>query len=82
MMSVMVSVCSHTVLALFLFVLFSCTDIDDALHCRKLPSGNYELGVHIADVSSSLGSLGIGAGSRPLMRCGDANMVAADIVCL
>lgn len=29
----------------------SCTDIDDALHCRKLPNGNYELGVHIADVS-------------------------------
>jgi exosome complex exonuclease DIS3/RRP44 len=29
----------------------SCTDIDDALHCRKLPNGNWELGVHIADVS-------------------------------
>ncbi|XP_037568995.1 exosome complex exonuclease RRP44-like [Dermacentor silvarum] len=28
-----------------------CTDIDDALHCRELPSGNYEVGVHIADVS-------------------------------
>ncbi|KAK3871019.1 hypothetical protein Pcinc_023815 [Petrolisthes cinctipes] len=28
-----------------------CTDIDDALHCRKLPNGNYEVGVHIADVS-------------------------------
>lgn len=28
-----------------------CTDIDDALHCFKLPNGNYEAGVHIADVS-------------------------------
>lgn len=28
-----------------------CTDIDDALHCRRLPNGNYECGVHIADVS-------------------------------
>jgi exosome complex exonuclease DIS3/RRP44 len=28
-----------------------CTDIDDALHCRLLPNGNYEAGVHIADVT-------------------------------
>ena len=28
-----------------------CTDIDDALHCRELESGDYEVGVHIADVS-------------------------------
>ena len=28
-----------------------CTDIDDALHCIQLPNGNYEVGVHIADVS-------------------------------
>ncbi|KAL8189938.1 UNVERIFIED_CONTAM: exosome catalytic subunit dis3 [Gekko kuhli] len=28
-----------------------CTDIDDALHCRELESGNLEVGVHIADVS-------------------------------
>eukprot|EP01125_Pyxidicula_operculata_P004297 TRINITY_DN1650_c0_g1_i1.p1 TRINITY_DN1650_c0_g1~~TRINITY_DN1650_c0_g1_i1.p1 ORF type:complete len:1014 (+),score=302.63 TRINITY_DN1650_c0_g1_i1:51-3092(+) len=28
-----------------------CTDIDDALHVRELPNGNYEMGVHIADVS-------------------------------
>ncbi len=26
-------------------------DIDDAISARKLPNGNYELGVHIADVS-------------------------------
>jgi exosome complex exonuclease DIS3/RRP44 len=28
-----------------------CTDIDDALHVRELPNGNFEVGVHIADVS-------------------------------
>jgi exosome complex exonuclease DIS3/RRP44 len=28
-----------------------CKDIDDALHCVRLPNGNYEVGVHIADVS-------------------------------
>ncbi|XP_036229004.2 exosome complex exonuclease RRP44 [Bactrocera oleae] len=28
-----------------------CTDIDDALHCRELPNGRLEVGVHIADVS-------------------------------
>lgn len=28
-----------------------CTDIDDALHCQKLSNGNYNVGVHIADVS-------------------------------
>ena len=28
-----------------------CTDIDDALHVRRLPNGNYEVGVHIADVA-------------------------------
>lgn len=28
-----------------------CTDIDDALHVRILDSGNYEIGVHIADVT-------------------------------
>lgn len=26
-------------------------DIDDALSCRRLPNGNYEVGVHIMDVS-------------------------------
>lgn len=28
-----------------------CTDIDDALHWRMLENGNYECGVHIADVT-------------------------------
>jgi len=28
-----------------------CTDIDDALHAIVLPNGNYQVGVHIADVS-------------------------------
>jgi exoribonuclease R len=30
----------------------SCTDIDDALSVRTLPSGNIEVGVHIADVTA------------------------------
>ena len=29
----------------------SARDLDDALHCNRLPDGNYEVGVHIADVS-------------------------------
>ncbi|KAB8349446.1 hypothetical protein FH972_023473 [Carpinus fangiana] len=29
-----------------------CVDIDDALHAKKLPNGNFEIGVHIADVSN------------------------------
>jgi exoribonuclease R len=28
-----------------------CEDIDDALSVKTLPNGNYEIGVHIADVS-------------------------------
>lgn len=28
-----------------------CVDIDDALHAQLLPNGNYEVGVHIADVT-------------------------------
>mmetsp|Transcript_2299 Transcript_2299/g.3467 ORF Transcript_2299/g.3467 Transcript_2299/m.3467 type:complete len:200 (-) Transcript_2299:657-1256(-) len=28
-----------------------CKDIDDALHCIDLPNGNYQVGVHIADVT-------------------------------
>jgi len=28
-----------------------CKDIDDALHAIILPNGNYEIGVHIADVT-------------------------------
>ncbi|KAG6701726.1 hypothetical protein I3842_07G001100 [Carya illinoinensis] len=29
-----------------------CKDIDDALHCITLPNGNFEVGVHIADVTN------------------------------
>ncbi|KAG9442550.1 hypothetical protein H6P81_018404 [Aristolochia fimbriata] len=29
-----------------------CRDIDDALHCTPLINGNYEVGVHIADVTN------------------------------
>ncbi|KAJ1646715.1 exosome catalytic subunit dis3 [Coemansia asiatica] len=29
-----------------------CTDIDDALHAFELPNGNYQVGVHIADVTN------------------------------
>ncbi|PON50039.1 PIN domain containing protein [Parasponia andersonii] len=29
-----------------------CKDIDDTLHCTALPNGNYEVGVHIADVTN------------------------------
>lgn len=28
-----------------------CVDIDDALHAKQMPNGNFEVGVHIADVS-------------------------------
>ena len=28
-----------------------CVDIDDALHCKLMDNGNYECGVHIADVA-------------------------------
>ena len=28
-----------------------CKDIDDTLHCLTLPNGNYQVGVHIADVT-------------------------------
>ncbi|MEW5299944.1 MAG: hypothetical protein WDW36_002913 [Sanguina aurantia] len=31
-----------------------CKDIDDALHVRTLPNGNFEIGVHIADVTHFL----------------------------
>ncbi|XP_072963915.1 exosome complex exonuclease RRP44 homolog A [Typha angustifolia] len=29
-----------------------CRDIDDALHCTSLPNGDFEVGVHIADVTN------------------------------
>lgn len=28
-----------------------CTDIDDALHCMPMENGNFQVGVHIADVT-------------------------------
>ena len=37
--------------SLHTFALLGCTDIDDALHCVKMENGNFEVGVHIADVS-------------------------------
>ncbi|CAK1586212.1 unnamed protein product [Parnassius mnemosyne] len=32
----------------------NCRDIDDAVSCKKLENGNYEIGVHISDVSHFL----------------------------
>ena len=34
-----------------------CTDIDDALHCFQMENGNYQVGVHIADVTYVSGSV-------------------------
>lgn len=34
-----------------MILIVACQDIDDALHARKLPNGNFEVGVHIADVT-------------------------------
>lgn len=33
---------------------FNCRDIDDAVSCRELENGNFEIGVHISDVSHFL----------------------------
>ncbi|XP_034831220.1 DIS3-like exonuclease 2 isoform X1 [Maniola hyperantus] len=33
---------------------FNCRDIDDAVSCRELGNGNYEIGVHISDVAHFL----------------------------
>ncbi|KAM3966197.1 DIS3-like exonuclease 2 [Aphomia sociella] len=33
---------------------FNCRDIDDAVSCRQLDNGNYEIGVHISDVAHFL----------------------------
>lgn len=41
-------------LCLFSIDPFNCRDIDDAVSCRALENGNYEIGVHISDVSHFL----------------------------
>lgn len=41
-------------LCLFSIDPFNCRDIDDAVSCRELENGNYEIGVHIADVAHFL----------------------------
>ena len=33
-----------------ILMVIACQDIDDALHARALENGNFEVGVHIADV--------------------------------
>lgn len=33
---------------------FNCRDIDDAISCKELENGNYEIGVHISDVAHYL----------------------------
>src|ERR1700738_4165872 len=38
-------------LLLFVGLMLACVDIDDALHARALENGNFEVGVHIADVT-------------------------------
>lgn len=61
-----------------------CKDIDDALHCVPLPNGNFNVGVHIADVTyfveagsaldeeaanRSTRSAGFGSGCLPYTIC-------------
>lgn len=41
-------------LCLFSIDPFNCRDIDDAVSCRELDNGNYEIGVHISDVAHFL----------------------------
>eukprot|EP00873_Tetraselmis_striata_P021480 jgi/Tetstr1/441744/TSEL_029965.t1 len=41
-----------------------CRDIDDALHARELPNGNWELGVHIADVTHFWSAMDLEAARR------------------
>ncbi|KAJ0178316.1 hypothetical protein K1T71_006139 [Dendrolimus kikuchii] len=41
-------------LCLFSIDPFNCRDIDDAVSCRALENGNYEIGVHISDVAHFL----------------------------
>lgn len=46
-----------------------CKDIDDALHVRRLPNGNREVGVHIADVTNFLHP-GTAMDAEAASRCG------------
>lgn len=41
-------------LCLFSIDPFNCRDIDDAVSCKELDNGNYEIGVHISDVAHFL----------------------------
>ena len=51
-----------------------CKDIDDALHCYELPNGNYEVGVHIADVTHFVKS-GADIDREAARRCTTVYMV-------
>ncbi|PVV03279.1 hypothetical protein BB560_002246 [Smittium megazygosporum] len=45
-----------------------CTDIDDALHCVILPNGNFQVGVHIADVTNFV-KMGTAIDQEAANRC-------------
>ena len=56
-----------------------CKDIDDALHARPLPSGNLELGVHIADVTHFL-LPGTAMDAEAASRCASSTKINFNIV--
>ena len=49
-------------------------DLDDAVSCRALDSGDYEVGVHIADVSYFL-QPGVPADLTAAQRCNSVYLV-------